>query len=281
MIKELTTLYFAYGSNLDPAQMKKRCPEAISLGTATLENHRIAFAGYSHARDGAVATVLPERDASTKGILYQMTILDLELLDRFEGHPLFYTRTQRTIRDKKGRFQTAWVYKLPPEFPEGPPSDDYFSVIRKAYRKLKWPTTTLDEAHQRGLEGITDSGDYLVFVYGTLRRGEPNYRLLEGSMCLGIVKTEPRFNLIDLQHFPGLIPGGNTSVTGELFTVDNATLHRLDRLEGHPTFYRREKILLQDGREVLTYIYQRSSGRPIRKIASGDWIKYRKRRIHG
>ena len=35
-------LYFAYGSNMNPARMAKRCPGAIALGGAVLLNHRLA-----------------------------------------------------------------------------------------------------------------------------------------------------------------------------------------------------------------------------------------------
>jgi len=275
--KTTQTLYFAYGSNLDPDQMRERCPEARLLGAATLPHHRIAFAGYSHARDGAVATVLPEREVTTPGLLYRLTMGDLDQLDRFEGHPAFYQRTKRTVRDRHGRFQSAWVYQLPPEYPEGPPSDEYFSVIQRAYQVLDWPTDPLAEARQRGLEGMMEEDLHLVFVYGTLLRGEPNHRLLEGSRCLGIVRTEPRFTLLDLTYYPGLIRNGKTAVTGELYAVDLVTLRSLDRLEGHPSFYRREPILLSDGHEVLTYIYQRSIGRTSPRIASGDWVKHRRR----
>ena len=34
-------LYFAYGSNMNPARMAKRCPGAIDLGGAVLRNHRV------------------------------------------------------------------------------------------------------------------------------------------------------------------------------------------------------------------------------------------------
>ena len=35
-------LYFAYGSNMNPSRMAKRCPGAIALGGAVLLNHRLA-----------------------------------------------------------------------------------------------------------------------------------------------------------------------------------------------------------------------------------------------
>lgn len=42
-------LYFAYGSNLDPDQMDRRCPDAIAIGAASLADHafRIGARGYA------------------------------------------------------------------------------------------------------------------------------------------------------------------------------------------------------------------------------------------
>ena len=36
-------LYFAYGSDLDPAEMKAMCPEQHVVGLAVLPDHRLAF----------------------------------------------------------------------------------------------------------------------------------------------------------------------------------------------------------------------------------------------
>ena len=41
------TLYFAYGSNLDPTQMRRRCPTSAPAGPATLDGWRLAFGGHS------------------------------------------------------------------------------------------------------------------------------------------------------------------------------------------------------------------------------------------
>ena len=43
----LTQTYFAYGSNLDAAQMRARCPSAKLLGAAILDGYRLGFAGQS------------------------------------------------------------------------------------------------------------------------------------------------------------------------------------------------------------------------------------------
>lgn len=81
-----------------------------------------------------------------------------------------------------------------------------------------------------------------VFVYGTLRRGEPNHHLLDARMLLRAGRTEPRFTLVSLGAFPAMIDGGETAVVGEVYDVDAVTLAALDRLEGHPRFYRRRPI---------------------------------------
>jgi gamma-glutamylcyclotransferase (GGCT)/AIG2-like uncharacterized protein YtfP len=47
-----------------------------------------------------------------------------------------------------------------------------------------------------------------VFVYGTLRRGEPNHHLLDARMLLRAGRTEPRFTLVSLGAFPAMIDGG-------------------------------------------------------------------------
>lgn len=58
----MTHLYFAYGSNLDGAQMRRRCPSARLVGAAILDGYRLGFAGQSAALGGGVATVVRDRE---------------------------------------------------------------------------------------------------------------------------------------------------------------------------------------------------------------------------
>jgi gamma-glutamylcyclotransferase (GGCT)/AIG2-like uncharacterized protein YtfP len=110
-----------------------------------------------------------------------------------------------------------------------------------------------------------------VFVYGTLLSGERNHHLLAHARLVGETRTEPLFTLYDLGPFPGLVPRGSQMVAGEVYEVDEPTLAALDRLEGHPDFYRRVTIALHDGRPVLAYLLtlEQVGARPI--IASGAW----------
>ena len=123
------------------------------------------------------------------------------------------------------------------------------------------------------------NGRAQVFVYGTLLRGEPNHRLLAGSPLVGEARTEPAFELVSLGPYPALVGGGATSVKGEIYEVDMATLAALDRLEGHPSFYQQKRIRLESGEEALAYLLPKdqANGRP--RIESGDWRRERKERL--
>ena len=79
----------------------------------------------------------------------------------------------------------------------------------------------------------------LVFVYGTLKYGFHNHRFLIG---LPFEKAfAPNIDLHAGPLFPFAKRGTNFAC-GELYKVDLHTLKKLDKLEGHPNFYCREKI---------------------------------------
>lgn len=110
-----------------------------------------------------------------------------------------------------------------------------------------------------------------VFVYGTLRRGERNHRLVARSVFVGDALTKPVFTLYDLGYCPALVAGGHQAITGEIYEVDEATLAELDRLEGHPRVYQRSPIHLADDALVLAYLMPLSRVDGCAPIESGDW----------
>jgi gamma-glutamylaminecyclotransferase len=110
-----------------------------------------------------------------------------------------------------------------------------------------------------------------VFVYGTLLSGERNHHLLARARLVGEARTGPRFSLYDLGSFPGLVPNGGHAVAGEVYEVDEPTLAALDRLEGHPDFYRRASVVLDDGTSVQAYLLTLEHVRAHPIIASGSW----------
>ena len=79
-------LYFAYGSNMDCAQIRTRCPSASFIGIAKLPNHKIAFTRKSTRRGCGVADVVRQDGAGVWGVVYEITDSDLAQLDKDEGY---------------------------------------------------------------------------------------------------------------------------------------------------------------------------------------------------
>lgn len=101
----------------------------------------------------------------------------------------------------------------------------------------------------------------LLFVYGTLKRGGANHRQLDGQQFVAEARTVPGFALYQLDGYPGMVvdPADRNGITGEMWQVDAAALHRLDLFEGVPEgLYHRERLALQTPFEhgpVETYLF--------------------------
>jgi gamma-glutamylcyclotransferase (GGCT)/AIG2-like uncharacterized protein YtfP len=124
-----------------------------------------------------------------------------------------------------------------------------------------------------------------IFVYGTLREGQPNYRRFLGhegaQLVVRDVYTWPEFGLVSIaDRYPGMyLPDEKlpetAAIMGDIYTVDSPTLMALDRLEGVPMHYQRKRIRLANGMEAQAYIINPQripDGAPV--IASGDWVRY-------
>ena|SRR5690606_22055468 len=99
-----------------------------------------------------------------------------------------------------------------------------------------------------------------VFVYGTLKRGHGNNRLLAHATLVGRYVTQLPLLFKCLGGFPGLVRTREyepapppREVGGEVWEVNDEQLESLDWLEGHPSFYERQRIRVA-GEEVWTYI---------------------------
>jgi len=118
----------------------------------------------------------------------------------------------------------------------------------------------------------------LISVYGSLRKNMGNDHLLSTSEYLGDFQTNPEFSLYSLGYYPGLKTGGTTSVTMEVYAVDDTVAERVDRLEGYTpggnnTFYDKIPIETPYG-EASVYIYVNDIPQE-RLVESGDWIAFK------
>jgi gamma-glutamylcyclotransferase len=78
-------LYFAFGSNLLPTRLQRRCPTAKVVARAIARDYRVVFNKLSEDSSGKANLVAGDsRDAAT-GIVYELSADDLGALDAFEG----------------------------------------------------------------------------------------------------------------------------------------------------------------------------------------------------
>ena len=138
-------LVFAYGSNMDAAQMRRRCPDARFAGDAELFGYRLYFAGHSKHRGGAVATIERDTGAAVPGVLWLLTDSDLKRLDAHEGAPQVYQRRRVTLL-AYGQPCDAQTYIQRPTAEPGAPSADYYGIIARAYRTFWFDLGVLREA---------------------------------------------------------------------------------------------------------------------------------------
>ncbi|WP_164928767.1 gamma-glutamylcyclotransferase family protein [Gloeobacter violaceus] len=123
----------------------------------------------------------------------------------------------------------------------------------------------------------------LLFVYGTLRQGECNHGLLRGRADW-VREATCRGHLYSVEdHYPALsLDKAAPPVVGELYTPHPAAraalMIDLDRLEGIEEQYYRPVVLERPDGTWLVYAVGsglESYCRPDRRIAGGDWCRYR------
>lgn len=122
------------------------------------------------------------------------------------------------------------------------------------------------------------SADF-VFVYGSLRRGNPGAMSVRFPAATYVDDGTVAGSLYDLGAYPGLLLGGSASrVTGEVYEVDDATLQQLDQFELSSDYVRKE-VEVHHGterRRCWIYVPERDadffSGLPL--VESGDWIEH-------
>ena len=129
-------IYFAYASNLDPAQWGERCPASPLMGVAVLNNHRLHFPRHSPVRNCAVASVEHALGEVVWGALYRMDMADIAWLDRREGHypeddsqENRYDRLPVAVKTTEGHRVGAQAYIARHTDKPGLPSAEYMAHI--------------------------------------------------------------------------------------------------------------------------------------------------------
>lgn len=116
----------------------------------------------------------------------------------------------------------------------------------------------------------------LYAVYGTLRKGFGNNRLLQNefSKFLGTERTKAEYKMVSLGGFPGVILKGDQEITIEVWEVNSPDVEkRLDILEGFPNFYQKTELDTQWGKANMYILSEEEYGNRT-VVESGDWKEF-------
>jgi gamma-glutamylcyclotransferase (GGCT)/AIG2-like uncharacterized protein YtfP len=120
---------------------------------------------------------------------------------------------------------------------------------------------------------------HLVFVYGTLRRDGARSMSIRFPDSKFIADAKVSGSLYDLGAYPGLLSNeSDSSVTGEVYEVDDETLNELDDFEASSNYRRKQVEISLDKQRKICWTYEPDpefySLHTL--ITSGDWIEYAK-----
>jgi len=117
-------LYFAYGSNLNHFQMKRRCKDSVFLKKINLTNFKLTFRSKYRAAD-----IEPKKNSIVPGALFEISKSDEKKLDVYEDYPTLYRKFYFYHYGKKVMTYTMAnksIFKFP--------TDRYLSTVRKGYK---------------------------------------------------------------------------------------------------------------------------------------------------
>ena len=148
-------LYAAYGSNLDPERMALRAAHSPLRSSGWLTGWRLTFGGEESTWEGALATLVEDPGSQVFVNLYDVTELDEQQLDEWEGlstgvSQKIHVRVQTLDGDV-----LAWVHVLK-AYEGGMPSAKYLGMLADAAEAGGAPDDYLAELRGRPCSSTDD-----------------------------------------------------------------------------------------------------------------------------
>ena len=143
--------YIAYGSNLNAAQMVRRCPGAKPIGTAKLEHNTLYFRG---SGSGYYLTIEPKIGSRVPVAVWEVTAEDEKALDRYEGYPRCYYKHDFdlavTLLDSRTTKELrCFAYIMTEGRDVGLPTPYYMETCIQGYRDFGFDTRILKRTVER------------------------------------------------------------------------------------------------------------------------------------
>ena len=120
-------LYFAYGSNLNHFQMKKRCKDSKFIKVIDLKNFRLTFRSRYRAADIEV-----KKNSKVPGALFEISKSDEKKLDLYEDFPILYGKYYFNYKNNK-----VMTYTMLRKSPFMYPKERYLNTIKQGYKDCK------------------------------------------------------------------------------------------------------------------------------------------------
>ncbi len=129
-------LYFAYGSNLNHFQMRRRCKDSIFLKKYELKNYKLNFRSKYRAAD-----IEKNKNSIVPGGLYEISKSDEKKLDIYEDFPNLYKKIYFKYYRRK-----VMTYIMTKKSPFKYPTEKYLNVIKQGYKDCKLEKKYLNKA---------------------------------------------------------------------------------------------------------------------------------------
>ena len=120
-------LYFAYGSNLNHFQMKKRCKDSKFIKVIDLKNFRLTFRSRYRAADIEV-----KKNSKVPGALFEISKSDEKKLDLYEDFPILYGKYYFNYMNNK-----VMTYTMLNKSSFMYPKERYLNTIKQGYKDCK------------------------------------------------------------------------------------------------------------------------------------------------
>ena len=129
-------LYFAYGSNLNLFQMKRRCKDSVFIKKYELKGYRLNFRSKYRAAD-----IEQSKNSLVPGALFEISKSDEKKLDVYEDFPILYKKYYFNYYNKR-----VMTYLMINKTPFRYPTVRYLNVIKRGYKDCKLDKKYLKKA---------------------------------------------------------------------------------------------------------------------------------------
>ena len=120
-------LYFAYGSNLNLFQMKRRCKDSVFLKKYELKGYKLNFRSKYRAAD-----IEKSKNSLVAGALFEISKSDEKKLDVYEDFPILYKKLYFSYYNK-----TVMTYIMVNKTEFRYPTERYLNVVKQGYKDCK------------------------------------------------------------------------------------------------------------------------------------------------